>query len=95
MAMTRNEQISLAAMQQGLPWDWESLPEFLDSVDRIDKGVNVLAFAPLSPLMVYAMGGYEEAKSRRPNAAEIKQIQRLLHEAMDAGALGRRLLASS
>jgi N-acyl-D-amino-acid deacylase len=88
LAMTRNEQISLAAMEQGLPWDWESIPEFLDSVDRIDKGVNVLAFAPLSPLMVYAMGGYEEAKSRRPNAEEIKHLQRLLHEAMEAGAAG-------
>jgi N-acyl-D-amino-acid deacylase len=88
LSMTRNEQISLAAMEQGLPWDWETLPEFMDSIDRIDKGVNVLGFAPLSPLMVYAMGGYDVAKSRRPSADELKTIQRLIHEAMDAGCAG-------
>src|SRR5665213_1150179 len=98
LSMTRNEQISLAAMQEGLPWDWETLPEFMDSLDRIDKGVNVLGFAPLSPLMVHAMGGYDEAKSRRPTAAELKHIQRLIHEAMDAGCAGwsvQRLGANS
>src|SRR5205085_2138363 len=88
LSMTRNEQISLAAMEQGLPWDWTTFPEFLDSVDRIDKGVNVLSFVPLSPLMVWAMGGFEQAKSRRPNDQEIKAIQRSIHESMDAGAAG-------
>ena len=88
LSMTRNEQISLEAMQLGLPWDWETLPEFMDSLDRTPKGVNVLGFAPLSPLMVYAMGGYEEAKRRRPNDDELKVIQRLIHEAMDAGCAG-------
>ena len=88
LSMTRNEQISLAAMEQGLPWDWTTFPEFLDSMDRIDKGVNVLSFVPLSPLMVWAMGGFEQAKSRRPNDQEIKTIQRAIHEGMDAGAAG-------
>ena len=88
LSMTRNEQISLEAMQLGLPWDWETLPEFMDSLDRTPKGVNVMGFAPLSPLMVYAMGGYEVAKSRRPNHDELKVIQRLIHEAMDAGCAG-------
>jgi N-acyl-D-amino-acid deacylase len=88
LSMTRNEQISLDAMREGMPWDWVTFPEFLDSVDRTPKGVNMISFAPLSPIMVWAMGGYERAKARRPNADEIKVIQQLLHEAMDAGACG-------
>src|SRR5271169_5114714 len=41
LSLTRNEQISLDAMQQGLPWDWVSFGEFMDSLDRTPKGVNV------------------------------------------------------
>jgi N-acyl-D-amino-acid deacylase len=88
LSLTRNEQISYEAMQEGLPWDWESFPEFLDSVDRIPKGVNVISYAPLSPIIAWAMGGYEQAKDRWPSADELKSIQRVIHEAMDAGACG-------
>ncbi|MGH2686829.1 MAG: N-acyl-D-amino-acid deacylase family protein [Actinomycetota bacterium] len=88
LAMTRNEQISFDAMQVGMPWDWVTFPEFLDSVERTPKGVNVLSYAPLSPFMVWAMGGYEQAKQRRPNVDELKRICEMLHEAMDAGACG-------
>ncbi len=88
LAMTRNEQISLEAMREGMPWDWESFPEYLDSVERAEKSVNVTSFAPLSPIMVSAMGGYAEAKSRRPTSDELATMRRLIHEAMDAGACG-------
>lgn len=88
LAMTRNEQISLDAMQAGLAWDWETFPEFLDSVDRAPKGVNVISYTPISPVLVWAMGGYEEAKRRRPTAAEMDAVKALIHEAMDAGAVG-------
>lgn len=87
LAMTRNEQIDMEAMRQGMPWDWETFPEFLDSVERTPKGVNVLTFAPLTPIMIWAMG-LQEAKSRRPNPEELKKIQGLIHEAMDHGAVG-------
>ncbi|MEY2463608.1 MAG: N-acyl-D-amino-acid deacylase, partial [Acidimicrobiaceae bacterium] len=88
LSMTRNEQISLDAMREGMPWDWVSFGEFLDSIDRTPKGVNAISFAPLSPIMVWAMGGYEVAKSRRPNDDEIRTIKALIHECMDAGAAG-------
>ena len=56
LTMTRNEAVPLAAMQEGMPWDWETFPEFLDSVDRTAKSVNVLPYVPLDPLMVWVMG---------------------------------------
>lgn len=88
LSMTRNEQIALEAMQEGMPWDWTTFPEFLDSLDRTPKGVNVLTFAPLSPLIIYAMGSFAEAKKRRPNEQELEKICDLIEEALEAGACG-------
>ena len=38
-------------MKVGMPWDWETYPEFLDSLERTPKGVNVLSYVPLAPLI--------------------------------------------
>jgi len=81
------EQIPVAHQRAALPWDWESFPEYLERVRGLEKGVNVLTFLPLNPLLVYVMG-IEGAKSRRPTNTEMKEIHRLINEAMDAGAIG-------
>ena len=81
------EQIPVAHQQSALPWDWESFPEFLQRLEGLPKGVNVLSYLPLNPLLIYVMG-IEAAKSRRPTAAEMAEIHRLINTAMDAGALG-------
>ena len=87
LALTRNEAIPYEPMKLGMLWDWVTFPEFLDSIDRIPKGVNVLSYVPLTPLYAWVMG-YDEAKSRRPTEAELKEMCRLLHEGMDAGGCG-------
>ena len=68
-------------------WDWETIPEYLDSLDAAPLGVNVLQYMPTASLMTYVMG-LEAAKSRPATAAERKEMQRLLHEGMDAGLCG-------
>jgi N-acyl-D-amino-acid deacylase len=88
LTMTRTEAIPYASMKAGLPWDWVTYPEFLDSIDRRAKGVNLLPFVPLAPVMVWAMG-LEDAKSgRMPTEAEHKEMARIINEAMDQGACG-------
>ena len=87
LTMTRNEAIPYEAMRAGMLWDWVTLPEFMDSLDRIPKGVNAMTYMPLTPLYVWTMGK-EEAKSRRPTEAELKEMCRLLNEGLDAGARG-------
>jgi N-acyl-D-aspartate/D-glutamate deacylase len=87
LTMTRVEAIPLASMQAGMPWDWETYPEFLDSLERTPKGINVLPFMPVAPLLTYVMG-LEAAKTRMPSPDEERRICRLLHEALDAGACG-------
>src|SRR3954471_17508348 len=55
-SMTRVEAIPYGAMKAGLPWDWVTFPEFLDRLDRLPKGLNMLSYVPLNPLLVHVMG---------------------------------------
>ncbi len=88
--MTRTEQIPLESMVQGmgLDWDWESLPEWMDHLDRIPKGVNLLNYVPLNPLLVYVLGLEGAKAGRAASADEIGEMKRLINEAMDAGMMG-------
>jgi len=91
LSMTRNEAIGYDTMKEGMEWDrygWVTLPDWMDHLDRIPKGVNCSMLVPLNPLYAYVMGGFDEAKSRRPTPAEMAEIKRLLNEAMDRGACG-------
>ena len=87
LSMTRNEAIPYDAMKAGMPWDWVTFPDFIESLIRTPKGVNCLTYVPLTPLYAWVMG-WEEAKKRRPTEAELQEMCRLIHEAMDAGACG-------
>jgi N-acyl-D-amino-acid deacylase len=90
LMMTRTEQIPYESMVEGvgLDWDWETLPEWMDHLERLPKGVNVLNYVPLNPLMVYVMG-LEAAKSGEPATPEqLAEMKRLVNEGMDAGMMG-------
>src|SRR5499427_5479175 len=87
LGMTRNEAIPYDAMKAVMPWDWVTFPEFIDSLTRTPKGVNCLTYVPLTPLYAWVMG-WEDAKKRRPTEAELQEMCRLIHEAMNAGACG-------
>jgi N-acyl-D-amino-acid deacylase len=88
LSMARNEAVPLECMQKGMPWDWETFPEFLDSIDRTPKGINMLSYVGLNPLMSWVMGSVEDAKSRSLTDTEKNEALRLLKEAMDVGACG-------
>ena len=87
LMMTRTEAIPYESMREGMAWDWESIPEYLDSLERTDKGVNVIQYMPTASLMTYVMG-LEAAKTRPATAAEREEMKRLLHQGMDAGLCG-------
>ena len=91
--MTRNEAIPLASMKAGMPWDWVSYPEFLDSVDRRPKAMNILPFVALSPLLVWVMGLDEAKTGRRFTEEEEQAVRKIVNEAMDVGRL--RLVTSA
>lgn len=88
LCLTRNEAIPLAPMQQTMAFDWETLPEWMDHVEKLPLGVNVSQLVPVTPLVTFVMRDWTEAKSRDPNEKEMREITRLLNEALDVGAIG-------
>ena len=42
LTMTRTEAIPYVSMEAGMHWDWETIPQYLDSLDRAPKGVNCI-----------------------------------------------------
>lgn len=86
--MNRIEAIPLRSMQEGMRWDWETFPQYLDSLDRQGLGVNVGALVPFSPLRGYVLGMREARERTSVTEAELNQMKQMLHEAMQAGAFG-------
>ncbi|WP_417517466.1 N-acyl-D-amino-acid deacylase family protein [Minwuia sp.] len=88
MSMTRVEAIPLESMKEGMPWDWVTFAEFLDSVEKTPKAMNLLPYVPISPLLIWVMG-FDRAKAgEMPTDEEHAEMARLLHESMDAGGCG-------
>ncbi len=86
--MTRVEAIPYAAMKAGLPWDWETFPEFLDSVERTNKAVNLVPCVPLAPMLVAVMG-FDRAKAgEMPTDQEHEKLKQMLRDSMDVGGIG-------
>ena len=80
------EAIPFEVLQQGITWDWESFPEYMQAAARRKPALNLGFLAPLTPFRHYVMG--EASMERAASAEETAQIKRLLGEAMDAGAFG-------
>jgi N-acyl-D-amino-acid deacylase len=87
LTMSRVEAIPFNSMKAGMKWDWVTFPDWLNFLDRTPKGVNVLSYVPLAPIMIWVMG-LEAAKNRPATAPEMQEMRRLLNEAMDVGACG-------
>jgi N-acyl-D-aspartate/D-glutamate deacylase len=87
LTMTRTEAIPYASMKAGMNWDWETIPQYLDSLDRTAKGINCIQYMPTASLMTYVMG-LEAAKTRPATEKERAEMARLLHQGMDAGLCG-------
>lgn len=81
------EEIPGITLSEGLKWDWESFPQYLDALDRMPRAIDVAAQVPHHPLRVYVMG--DRAINReKASADDIDQMRRLTREALDAGAFG-------
>lgn len=80
------EDISHADLTAGLPWDWESFPDYLNALGRRRYNQDVAALIPHSTLRSYVMG--ERSLSEAANADDLGAITALVSDAVRAGAVG-------
>ena len=80
------EDIPEMVMTEGLTWEWETFPQYLDLLGRRRFDVDVAAQLPHSALRLYVMG--KGAVARMPSTSEDNErMAALASEAMLAGAL--------
>ena len=84
--LTQVEGMSLEALQSGIRWDFESVPGYLDMLERQGAALNLAAFVGHSSVRTYVMG--EAATERSATADEIGAMKKIVLEAMRAGAIG-------
>lgn len=81
------EDIPGVVMAEGLSWDWESFPDYLNALESRPRDIDIAALLPHSPLRVFVMG---ERGAQRETAtpADLQKMQALTREALNAGAIG-------
>lgn len=79
------EEMPLKAFDEGVTWDWETFPEFVERIKR-DLTVNVAPLVGHSVLRLWVMG--DAAMARAATSEELVQLQALLRECLEAGAVG-------
>lgn len=81
------EDIPGTALAEGLTWEWESFPDYMDALDKTPRTMDICAMIGHDPLRVYVM---DERASFDAQASdeEIAKMRDLVAEALDAGAIG-------
>lgn len=84
--LERAEDIAPEAMNAGIKWTWETFPEYLDTVERLPKGINYSAYMGHSALRTYTMG--ERAFTDEATPDDLERMKQQVREAIQAGAMG-------
>ena len=82
------EDIPGTALHEGLKWDWESFPDYLDALDRQPRTIDVATHLPHAALRAFVMGERGADPAEHPDDDELGRMARLLEEGLAAGAVG-------
>jgi N-acyl-D-aspartate/D-glutamate deacylase len=85
-SLERAEDLSREAMLAGIDWSWETFPEYLNTLEKLPKGINYAGYIGHSALRTYVMG--ERAFEAEASEDEVKVMEGLVKEAVQAGAIG-------
>jgi N-acyl-D-amino-acid deacylase len=81
------EDIPGSALAEGMDWNWESFPEYLDALDQRHLSIDVATQVAHGAVRGYVMGE-RGAKNEPANSEDIEAMSAIVQEAIEAGALG-------
>jgi N-acyl-D-amino-acid deacylase len=81
------EDIPGTALAEGMTWNWETFPEYLDELERLPRTVDVGTHVPHGAVRAYVLGDREQPGAV-PTTEDINQMSRIVEEGVRAGALG-------
>jgi N-acyl-D-aspartate/D-glutamate deacylase len=81
------EDIPGSALAEGIRWEWESFPEYMDALESLPRTVDVGTHVPHGAVRAYVMGEREERKEE-PTETDIAAMSQIVEEGLNAGALG-------
>ena len=81
------EDIPGAALHEGVKWDWESFPEYLDAVEKFPRAIDVGAQVPHCAVRTYVMGE-RGAKNEIATPADVSAMAAIVKEGIESGAIG-------
>ena len=81
------EDIPGTALAEGMKWNWETFPEYLDALEEMPRAVDVGTHVPHGAVRAYVLGD-REMPGAVPTAEDIKQMAAIVEEGVRAGALG-------
>jgi N-acyl-D-aspartate/D-glutamate deacylase len=84
--LTQVEGMSLEVLRAGIRWEFETIPQYFDMLERRGTAINIAGFVGHSSLRTYVMG--EDAPRRAATQDEVARMRALLLEGMQAGAVG-------
>ena len=79
------EDIPGTALYEGIRWDWESFPEYLDALERCPHALDIGAQVPHAAVRAYVMG---ERALEDATAADLQAMTKIVAESLEAGAVG-------
>jgi N-acyl-D-amino-acid deacylase len=81
------EDIPGTALAEGMTWNWETFPEYLDELERLPRTIDVGTHVPHGAVRAYVMG-QRGADNEEPTETDIAQMSKIVEEGLRAGALG-------
>lgn len=81
------EDIPGTALAEGMKWDWETFPEYLDALERLPRSIDVGTHVPHGAVRAYVLGDREQPGAI-PTAEDIRKMAEIVEEGVRAGALG-------
>ncbi len=81
------EDIPGTALYEGIQWDWETFPQYLDALERREYAMDIAAFVPHAPIRLYVMGERGE-QNEQATPEDIASMAEHVSAAIKAGAVG-------